>query len=358
MKRDESQKPGRNAGGEKPPSAPLPPSAGILNRHEFIQDVIKNAGALILGFDRRGNILVASDELRRLTGYDIEDVGASMDQLLQRMFPEPEQLQRFRQINEHLWKGVKIQDLEAQITTKDGRRIFLLINQSRIQDERGEADLAVMVARDITTRKAIEQKLIETTDRLADLNEKLEQANRQLEHANARLNELASTDPLTGLYNRREFQRTFRREFQRMKRDGTPLALAMLDIDHFKALNDTHGHDFGDMVLIEVADLLKTCARETDIVARYGGEEFTVLMPNTGAAEALNASERLCRQMAERAVSDGRHDARVTVSIGVAAVGPEDVPSHEALLRWADEALYAAKARGRNCVVPYGQTGG
>jgi len=175
----------------------------------------------------------------------------------------------------------------------------------------------------------------------------LAEANTQLEEVNRRLEELATTDDLTGVWNRRYFLEMLDRECRRTARTGAGLALVMVDVDHFKAVNDTYGHPFGDRVLQEVASVMQHEARDVDLVARYGGEEFMVLMPETDSRAAATAGQRLRRRIADRSISDGTRTTRVTISVGVADLGETVDPT--SLLRHVDEALYAAKAAGRNC---------
>ncbi len=178
----------------------------------------------------------------------------------------------------------------------------------------------------------------------------LVRARQAAEAANARLEELATTDELTGLWNRRRFFEVFKQEFQRVRRHGSDLALAMFDLDHFKTVNDTYGHAFGDRVLVEVARAILGEVRETDVAVRYGGEEFIVLMPSTSSEEAVSAVERIRKRVAQRYISDGKHSVQVTLSAGVSAAEASGTSTPEALLRLADEALYAAKHAGRDCV--------
>jgi len=186
-------------------------------------------------------------------------------------------------------------------------------------------------------RYAIERK--EAHARLAE-------ANSRLAEANSRLEQLATTDDLTGLWNRRYFLDMLCRECRRTARSGAPLAVAMVDVDRFKGINDRHGHPFGDRVLAAVARVMREAARATDLVARYGGEEFMILLPETSADAAVDAAERLRRTIAGRPVTDGDRAVAVTVSVGVAALEGGTDPT--ALLRHVDEALYAAKEAGRN----------
>lgn len=153
---------------------------------------------------------------------------------------------------------------------------------------------------------------------------------------------MADTDGLTGLSNRRSFERALEREVARVARTGDKLALVLLDIDHFKELNDRHGHQVGDTVLRATGAALNAASREFDTPARYGGEEFVVLLPGCGAAEAVAAAERFRGAIA---AADG--DVHVTASAGVATL-PHNALDAPGLVRAADEALYESKRRGRN----------
>jgi diguanylate cyclase (GGDEF)-like protein len=160
---------------------------------------------------------------------------------------------------------------------------------------------------------------------------------------------LAAIDVLTGLRNRRAFQQQIAVEISRSTRYGVPLGLLMMDVDHFKAINDGHGHAGGDRVLSALGALLRERLRTPDIPARWGGEEFVVALPNTDLAGAGLAAERLRTAVAEAVIRHGNATIPVTISIGVSAL--EGGESLEALTERADQAMYAAKVRGRNCVV-------
>ncbi len=155
-------------------------------------------------------------------------------------------------------------------------------------------------------------------------------------------------DPLTGLYNRRFLEESFRREFARAQRKESPLALMMLDVDHFKRYNDRYGHDAGDHVLRELGNLLARFIRESDIACRYGGEEFVLLLPGASAANAGARARALLAEVRKlNLVFQGAHLGRITASIGL-AVYPDHVQDAEGLLQAADAALYVAKAGGRD----------
>ena len=165
----------------------------------------------------------------------------------------------------------------------------------------------------------------------------------QLARQNARLAELATTDELTGVKNRRRLREDLDLLFTQAKRQACPLSLIMLDIDHFKQYNDQFGHPAGDRVLHEVGSTLQAILRGHDVVARYGGEEFVVLLPGTGAAESLNVAERI-----RTAISNcPGHRCPITASLGVATSDPETADA-ATLVDQADSALYYSKQAGRN----------
>jgi diguanylate cyclase (GGDEF)-like protein len=166
------------------------------------------------------------------------------------------------------------------------------------------------------------------------------------------LGRLAAIDGMTGLNNRRNFVLLAEAEWTRFRRYGRPMALLMLDIDHFKAVNDTYGHDVGDEVIKAVADVLQTHKRASDTVGRLGGEEFALVLPEATLDSAVAAGERLRKLVAERGVDAAGSRVAVTVSVG-ASIGQTDTPGVEELLKQADLALYEAKRSGRNRVCRY-----
>jgi len=163
--------------------------------------------------------------------------------------------------------------------------------------------------------------------------------------------ELATTDSLTGVYNRRTFKELAEPQLSRSRRARVPVSLLMLDLDHFKRINDTYGHLAGDDVLKAFSVLVRNCLRKEDLLARYGGEEFVVLLPGASQASAEAFAERIREQVSAVPLDANGHRVRVTVSIGAASEGGDTLPSLEAMLGRADEALYQAKREGRNRVV-------
>ena len=169
----------------------------------------------------------------------------------------------------------------------------------------------------------------------------------------AKLERDAIQDPLTGSYNRRYLDSKLVEEASRATRLNTPLSAVLIDLDHFKHVNDTYGHDVGDMVLRHVCGLIMASVRPSDTVIRYGGEEFVVLAPNCTMQDAATLGERMRESIAQSVLSlpDG-HDLAVTASLGVSSLSANGTPSD--MLRAADQALYTAKREGRNrlCVAP------
>jgi len=213
-----------------------------------------------------------------------------------------------------------LQHREVHLRTAAGELFWANLSATLIQFEEQSAVFFAII--DISERKALEQ----------------------------RLRTLAMTDELTGLYNRRHFTQCGVEEVVRAQRYGTPFSLLMLDVDHFKAVNDTYGHESGDEVLRHLAALLRPQLRSLDIVGRLGGEEFGVILPNTALDEARCLAERLRQAVVQNEIVTRYALLKLSVSIGVAAFGPA-IQTIDDLLRYADQALYQAKAEGRDRVV-------
>jgi diguanylate cyclase (GGDEF)-like protein len=172
----------------------------------------------------------------------------------------------------------------------------------------------------------------------------------------ASLEQEAATDPLTGVYNRRHLDRRLNYEVNWGRRTGEPVAVLMIDLDHFKGVNDRFGHQVGDVVLVRLTEVLRGCVRDTDLVARYGGEEFVVVTPGADFDLAFKLAERIRVGVADYdfklpTMMNHPTPARITVSIGIGHL-TSDVSTPEALLREADRNLYFAKRGGRNRVEP------
>jgi diguanylate cyclase (GGDEF)-like protein len=182
-----------------------------------------------------------------------------------------------------------------------------------------------------------------------NLERAVETRTRELSELNQRLEQLAVTDGLTGIFNHRRFQEGVSAELLRAHRTMEPFSVIMVDVDHFKAVNDVLGHPIGDELLRQLTAILGQCLRQTDLLARYGGEEFAVLLPETDKQMALQVAERM-RATVDTGMNAGAEwPQHISISLGV-ATWPRDGQTKQALVAAADEALYRAKHNGRNQV--------
>ena len=205
----------------------------------------------------------------------------------------------------------------------------------------------LIVFRDVTDRKEVEQNLRRAMDRLQT--QLIEIGTLQ-----SQLREQAIRDALTNVFNRRYLEETLERELARAEREVYPLCVIMMDLDYFKDVNDTYGHEAGDVVLKSLADTVKRQSRHGDFVCRYGGEEFVLVMPNIGVETARLRAEELHQLINSLKIAYGVFTLTTTISMGV-AMYPEHGKTKEELLRAADRAMYIAKNSGRNRVVVYPQ---
>jgi two-component system, cell cycle response regulator len=236
------------------------------------------------------------------------------------------------------------------------RHVPVLVLTAREDRETRVAALR-LGADDFLTKPWDAEALLARVERCSETKRRIDALTAQA----SELQKLSTTDGLTQVHNHRYFQERLRDEFRRAQRYGDPLSLILVDLDHFKAVNDRHGHLAGDVVLREVAAALRHSVRDTDLLARYGGEEFAVLLPRTSVGGSLTVAERICRDVAALAVplppgAGGGTDGvlRVSASVGVSALPQRSLTSAELLFRAADEALYRAKREGRNrvCLAP------
>jgi diguanylate cyclase (GGDEF)-like protein len=184
------------------------------------------------------------------------------------------------------------------------------------------------------------------------LTQRMEEERRKLQDQNEKLQEQVFRDPLTGLYNRRFFDEALGHEIKRATRQGNAIGVLFLDVDHFKSLNDTHGHKFGDTVLMRIGEILQDCVRSSDIAARYGGEEFVVLAVDTSEAGLKTSAERIRQSIEEEYFQNGVQVVPVTASVGgvVSVPSAEESGLQHRLVESADAAMYESKRRGRNCI--------
>ncbi len=178
-------------------------------------------------------------------------------------------------------------------------------------------------------------------------------AKEELVDANQKLQELVEIDDLTGLFNMRSIFQKLEFEIERGKRFNRPVTVVMIDMDHFKTVNDGHDHLFGSYVLSEVGKIIKASTRNIDIPARYGGDEFLIVLSETPLSGVEHFCERLRKRVEQMTFMQGKDSIKLTLSIGFATSKDTDAVNPKELVRRADMALYAAKAQGRNCVVGY-----
>jgi diguanylate cyclase (GGDEF)-like protein/PAS domain S-box-containing protein len=216
-----------------------------------------------------------------------------------------------------------------------------------IKDLSGKVVNYIAIKEDITDQKAAEEALRRSESELRFANTELEQRLRKIEALEAELREQAIRDPLTGLFNRRYFNESIEREIARSQRAGEPLSIILVDVDHFKEINDTYGHQVGDAFLVIVANRLQNNSRRSDIITRYGGEEFLLVLPNISIQVAARRADELRQSIANASLAHLGVEIRTTISGGVACFPLAGTTAVE-LLRAADEALYVSKNLGRN----------
>ena len=220
--------------------------------------------------------------------------------------------------------------------------------------------------RDVKPQESVDELLVHANRSLVEMNQNYEGIIRRLEaliaekealaielkQANAKLGDLASTDSLTTLLNKRSFEEAFTRDLARAERQQQPISIVMLDLDRFKNINDTHGHQAGDDVLKQVGKRIKATLRTSDVAARYGGEEFIMILPQTNLNEARITAERVRVSIAREPIDTCAGKLEVTASLGAASRRGKALREQgSALIANADAALYKAKRTGRNCVV-------
>lgn len=235
---------------------------------------------------------------------------------------------------------------QLRIRRKGEGELWVLLTTSGWFDDSGAYAGTLAILRDMTAIKRAEDAAERARE---EIERRVAERTRELLEANQKLAELASRDPLTGLLNRRALDERLAGEAARATRYAAPLSLLMIDVDHFKVVNDTLGHAAGDQVLRHVAGLLANGLRASDVLARYGGEEFVILAPHTSPAGSIVLAERLRATLAATPCSAGGDDFAVTISIGLSTLGV-DADSASALVRNADQAMYRAKECGRDCV--------
>ena len=286
--------------------------------------------------DFQGNHLEVNQRAADMLGYTIEE----LTQLSASDISD--QKEETGNTLERLLKGETVPLYERVLLKKNGEKITVEINAELVCDDDGTPIHIQSVARDISERKQNEEIL-------QNANQQLRNQLVEIETLQAQLREQATRDSLTGLFNRRYLEESTVREFQRAKREKSPICLIMMDIDGFKAFNDTFGHDAGDLLLRKLGAFLQSEIRASDISCRYGGEEFLIVMPGTLLKQGLERADHLRTGFLSLDIEHLGMKLRATLSIGV-AMYPRHGNTWEEVLHAVDQAMYAAKAAGRNCI--------
>lgn len=239
-----------------------------------------------------------------------------------------------------------LETLHTEIEAASSYFDFDISNIKSVQEILQEANIRLSIIN--LDYEQINKQLIETKINLENITKELEEKNKKLEN-------LANIDGLTNIYNHRYFQNVLDQEINRSIRKEFDLSIIMIDIDHFKKLNDTYGHQIGDFILIELSKLVKAQLRDYDTFARYGGEEFIIVLPETNVEKATGVAEKIRKMLEEHKFDDGKEIYKITVSLGVSSSRPSE---HEKFIKSdfigeADNALYSAKDGGRNRVAQY-----
>ncbi|MBN8580994.1 MAG: PAS domain S-box protein [Anaerolineae bacterium] len=289
-----------------------------------------------------------SPSVERLRGYTVDEV-------LQQDLSEALTLQSFQllqeklptYVQEYLDGKIGFHINEVEQPCKDGSTIWTEATTSfRFNEDTSHLEV-YGVSRDITERKLNEHLLMQANKQLQNHVKKIEQLRNELQ-------EQAILDPLTGLYNRRYLAEFLAHEFKRAERENIPISLLMMDVDHFKNINDSYGHKTGDKFLIAIADLLKNNSRGSDIACRYGGEEFLLVLPGTDTQAAYDRAEQFRTQCTQIYIQYETKNINITVSAGIATY-PSHTEMAEDLIHKADKALYHSKQNGRNRVMIWGE---
>lgn len=290
---------------------------------QVFKNLVENTNDVIMVMDatplEEGGpfIVYVNPAFEKLMGYDYADVVGQNPRILQGKETDKATRQKIRMA---MANGERIR---TQILnyTKNGQALWLDINIVPIHNERGKLAYFAAIERDLTEHKMLQ----------------------------SRLEILASTDALTGLPNRQAIISKAETEFASARRYNRPLSIVMVDVDHFKSINDQHGHATGDQVLRDVATICQDVLRGSDVIGRIGGEEFVLLLPEAEQKSAEHIAERMRARLAGTKILLQNLELNVTASFGVATIGKKDITMQDVLDR-ADEAMYHAKHGGRNQV--------
>lgn len=286
--------------------------AKLRESEENFRRLFENMSDVYYRTDKNGVVQMVGPGVRKVLGYEPEEI---VGRRAEDFYPTPQDRDALKQA---LREKGEVMDFPGQMVRKDGYVIDISINSRALYDARGEFAGVEGIYRDITERKMLERELMR----------------------------LATTDPLTGIANRRAFLGHVQEALSRCERYGGRLALLLLDMDHFKSINDRYGHATGDAVLVRAVRVVQQELRETDFFGRLGGEEFCVALLEADKCDAMAVAERICARMQELRFEHEGVSFVVSVSIGITAYCRGD--RLEQVLERADRALYSAKEGGRN----------
>lgn len=305
-------------------------------RYRLIADHVND---VIWTIDANGKVGFVSPSLRSLIGRGADElIGQPFSKLLAPASAAILEAALQERLHQASQPGFDVAPFRAELEHlhQDGSSLWTEITMNSLRDQDGRLVGFVGVTRDIRSRKLYELNLREARDAA-------EEANLALLSANALLHGRATTDMLTGVFNRSHFEDILMAQMEKSSLHGEEISLLIIDVDNFKSINDNLGHGMGDQILVEVTRLLISNQRKFDQLARWGGDEFIMMLPRTGAQEALQVAKRLCTRCA---VHPFPTKQRVTLSIGAA-----ELNCNETMNQWfdrADRALYAVKKAGRN----------
>ncbi|QDQ25364.1 PAS domain S-box protein [Chitinimonas arctica] len=328
--------------------------AKMVEEDALLNSILESVQDAIVVINERAEVQALNPAVADLFGYGLHRVmGKPVAMLLPDALADKhtQAFARYIATGEH---GSQVIGQRREILgqRQDGSTFPLELTVSEIQ--LGSKRLFTWVMRDISERKAFEERLLENIDEMRVTQQALNAANEQLLRANTDLGRMAQQDGLTGVANRRAFDQRFAIEWSRAVRMNHPLALLMIDVDHFKKYNDGYGHQLGDECLRKVAQILQASVpRASDFAARYGGEEFVILLPETEADGGLSVAARIRQGLADATIPHAFSPthAYLTASVGIAAVIPQPGMAADFLLAAADQALYQAKKAGRDRAV-------
>lgn len=285
----------------------------------YYKNLIDNTSSIIICFDKFGIIGFINNYGLEFFGYrEFEVLGKNVAELFFNSAPDDEKDTKSL-VQKIIGQGEQYKGFTCTSHKKSGEKVFIAWYNTVMQNAGGEVSEIISLGTDITERKNLEN----------------------------RLEEMASVDALTGVINRRKFSEVAGHNITRAKLEGWPISFFLLDIDNFKQVNDTYGHDVGDMALKFITDLCKATLRKMDVVARWGGDEFSIMLLNTKSGEAFKLASRLIKTVnsSNMTLGDGSK-VHFEISIGVAEISKKD--NLNAVIKRADENLYKAKSAGKN----------